>query len=284
MQSNSNPPSSNSSDPPRRREEPPDNGTIPPRPGNRDFPYVISPRSTSLLTNRPALQWNLAANARNYTVTVRASRREELSWTQQVSADQVCRELTCELEYPGDRPPLEAEVNYTLVIAADNDSTSEEESTAGLGFLLIEPVRATEVNEAAQRIEAQSLPASEKSLDLASLYYSNELIAEAIQVLISLPQSEKTTEVYLWSGGLYRIIGLTLEAEVEYSKAIELAEASQNKLDLAKAQVGLGEISYALGRRNDAVRLLKAAKAIFEELGDTQRVSKLTERLAELNL
>jgi tetratricopeptide (TPR) repeat protein len=148
---------------------------------------------------------------------------------------------------------------------------------------LIESERAEEVQEIARRIEEQDVPDEYKGLALAELYAGYDLTAEAIEKLEALEQAEQIAPVYRLLGDLHRQIGLVLEAEVQYLEAVKLAEATENLDELAAANVGLGEVRYARGNREEGMSLLEEAKAIYEQLEDRERVSTLEERLAQLN-
>jgi len=241
------------------------------------IPYIISPRATLLLSDKPTLRWHDATDANSFTVTVRG---RGLNWTEEFSREQVCQDDICEVVYPGE-PPLQPGVSYKLVIEADTNSSSTEDTTGGLGFKLIDPDEAEEVQAIAQRIREQDLSNEVKALALADLYAEYDLIAEAIETLEELKQEEKTAQVYRLLGELYRRIGLILEAEVQYLEAVRLA--AENREELAAAKAGLGEVRYRRGAREEGVALLEEAKAIYQELGDLQRVSELEGRLEELN-
>ena len=216
--------------------------------------------------------------ADSFTLTVRG---RGLNWTTQLDEEAVCSEQTCEFTYPREIP-LQPGTSYRLVIEANNGRSSAEETTAGLGFKLLEPTEAAEVDQSVRLIQEQNLSAISKALALTSVYTSYNLIAEAILTLESVPQAEKTAEVHRQLGDLYRQIGLPLEAEVQYREAI--AKAANNPFELAAAQFGLGEVSYLLGRRDDAVRFLQAAKTEYERLGDVARANELEQRLAQVRL
>jgi len=211
-------------------------------------------------------------------VTVRV---RGLQWTEEFSREQICQNGICEVVYPGE-PPLQPGVSYKLVIEADTNKSSTEDTTGGLGFKLIELDEAEKVKEIAQRIGEQDLSDKLKALALADLYAEYELIAEAIETLEGLKQEEKIAPASRLLGELYRRIGLVLEAEVQYIEAVKLAAAAENREELAAAKAGLGEVRYSRGAREEGVALLEEAKAIYEELEDLQRVGELEERLAEL--
>jgi len=249
---------------------------ITPRNGARDIPYAILPRATAILFNQPVLRWNAAVGANRFTLTIRG---RELNWTILVNKAEVCRGQICEFVYPGE-PPLQQNTSYRLVIETDNGRSSSEETTGGLGFKLLDATQSAEVNQIIERINTQNLPKASKALTLANLYTSYNLISDALQTLEAIPKPEKTAEIYRQLGDLYRQIALPLEAEIQYREAI--AKATNNSFELAAAQAGLGEVSYALGRRDAALLFLQAAKTGYEALGDAERVTQLEERLIQM--
>jgi len=251
---------------------------ITPRNGAQDIPYAILPRATVILNPQPTLRWNAATGADSFTLIVRG---RGLRWTQPVERAEVCQRQTCEFVYPGELA-LQAGVDYRFVIEADNGRSSSEESTPGLGFKLLDTTLATEVHEIRGRINAQNLPEVSKALAIANLYTSYNLIAEAVQTLEAIPTTERTAEVHRQLGDLYRQIGLSQEAEVQYLAAIQQAEANNNPFERAAAQAGLGEVNYALGRREAAVQLFQSAKEGYEALGDVERVTRLEEQLMQI--
>jgi hypothetical protein len=246
---------------------------------NSAIPDIISPRSTQILNKQPTLRWYAAINAHNFKVTVRG---QGLSWTTQVSREEACQGDICELVYPGDQP-LQPEVSYKLVVETTDTNRSSEEITApGLGFKLIDESKAQQVKEKTQRIQEENLSGQELALKLADLYVDFNLLAEAIATLEALPNEDKNAAVYYQLGELYHWIRLPLKAKAYYEEAVAKAEVALNKSELAAAQVGLGEANWTLGRKDEARIFLEAAKATYTELGDTDMVSYLEERLREI--
>ncbi len=253
--------------------------TRPIRPGrgNRYIPYIISPRATFLLTDKPILRWNRATGANRFRVTVRNG---NLNWVAVFSREEACQRGICEVVYPGN-PPLQPGVWYKLVVEADTNRSSEEDTTKGLGFKLIEAKEAGEIQAMQIRLERQEVSEETKALFLANRYAESNLIAEAIEILAALPREKKITQVYRLLGDLYRQIGLILEAEEQYIEAVKLGGGRENLAELAAAKEGLGEVNYARSQIEEGISLLEEAQEIYEELGDIQRVEKLNERLEE---
>ena len=170
-----------------------------------------------------------------------------------------------------------------MVIWADNRRSSTEETTAGLGFKLLDKAQSKELDSYIEWINMQGLSPVEAALARADIYLSYRLISEAIQTLESDTGGDKTAEVYRLLGDLYRQIGLVLEAEVEYLQALDVARTEENDFEIAAVQAGLGEVNYALGRREEALRFLESARQGYESLEDTERVDVLKERLERIN-
>ena len=252
-----------------------------PRPINRNIPYVISPRATALLTDKPTLRWNGVTGANRFQVKVRGG---DLNWTGAFSRQQACQRGVCELAYPINKP-LQPEVSYKLVVKADTNRSSEEDTTNGLGFKLIEAMEAREIKRMQRRLERQQqegISEETKALFLANRYAEYNLMAEAIEILEALPRERKITQVYRLLGDLYLQIGLILEAEEQYTEAVKLAGEKENLVELAAVKVGLGEVNYARSQIEEGISLLEEAQQIYEELGDVQRAEKLNRRLEEL--
>ncbi|WP_293099782.1 tetratricopeptide repeat protein [Moorena sp. SIOASIH] len=261
--------------PPRRKSS---GRIVTPRPPESYIPYIISPRATLILTDKPTLRWHDATDANSFTVKVRG---RGLDWTEEFSRDKVCQKGICQVVYPGNKP-LKPGVSYKLVVKADTNRTSEEDKTGGLGFKLIESDQAKKIQVIDGLIKGQNLPKEFKPLALADIYGDYDLTAEAIEILEGLENDQKIVPIYRLLGDLYLRIGLVLEAEIPYSKAVELATATDHWEELAAAKAGLGEVKYARGNRQEGVSLLEQAKAIYEQFGDRKRVGEIEKRLAEL--
>lgn len=252
--------------------------TVEPRAGELTISYIISPRATSLLSDKPILRWNGATGSNNFTVTVRG---EGLNWTKQVNRSEVCQENTCELVYSGS--PLQRDVSYKLVVETEEkNSSSANDTTGGLGFKLIDAAKAIEVRTIAQQIGQQELSAQVKGIALADLYAEYNLLAEAIATLEELAKNQKIAAASRRLGDLYLRIGLAREAEVQYLEAVRLAQATEEIEEQAAAKSGLSQVSLALNRQDEAVRLLEEAVVGYEQLEDTQRVNELKEELRKL--
>jgi hypothetical protein len=234
------------------------------------IPYIISPRSTKLLDPMPTLRWNAATGANTYTLRIRGT-----DWQEQVEAT--------EFKYPGD-PALQPGTDYLLIVEADNGKSSKDEGLPNLGFSLMAQEDANRVRADAARIDALNLSAEAKAFALAQLYSGHQLYAEAIELLEnSGPANDESTNVYRALGELYQQVGLLMQAESHYLRAVETAEAVGDLESGTSAKAKLGEVYTTLGNKSEARDWLVQAETGYESLGDSQRAGEIAGALADLN-
>ena len=238
------------------------------------IPYVISPRMTSVLTDKLVLRWNGVQGVTKYTVKL--SSQDGAIWSQKVNGTQVV--------YPG-KPPLKPGIAYSLVVEAANGKSSQDEETGGLQFNLLEPQQVQQVQKAVALLDQQGLPDEVKTLYLVELYRDPDfnLLAEAIDTLeASAAEGNQKPVVYRLLGDLYWQIGLKLLAETHYLKAIDLAKSPMDLEERAAAEFGLGKLYAVTRNQSEASYWLKQALAEYKILGDIKRVSDLEQRLDRL--
>ncbi len=240
------------------------------RTSNEEILYIISPRNTDLLTNRPLLRWNPVAGTTRYIVKIEGS---GLNWQTETNNTQII--------YPGE-PPLQQGKRYRLVVTTDKGVSSDNKQ-GNLRFSLLETQKVELVRSEIAKIQQQKLGQEAEGLALAYLYQSNELKAEAIELLEKLvKQKSQTIGVYQLLGNLYLQIDLSSQAKDNYSKALELAQKAQDIEAKAEAQVGLGEANNGLEKTKEAKEWLEKAKANYLTLGDDSQAEKLEQRIAEI--
>lgn len=202
-----------------------------------EIPYIISPRRTAILDDKPMLRWNPVPGAKSYTVNVEG---EGVNWTTQVSATQIV--------YSG-QPPLKPGSHYRLSVVADTGASSVDEpvSPGGLNFKRLDTDRAKLVQVAAAKIAQQKWTDEAKALALANLYTKNGLIADAIATLEKLINSGvQTAPIYRTLGELYLdYLGLVPQASVYYSKAVNLIDTKDVEEQTA-VQEGLARVQQSL--------------------------------------
>jgi hypothetical protein len=205
------------------------------------LPYLITPRETNILTNRPQLRWNAVPGATNYTVKI-----DGVNWEAQAKKT--------EIVYPGE-PPLEAGRRYRVTIEADNGESST--SDAVVGFRVLDEQTKKTVLDAVKTVQQQQLSPEEAGLVLAHLYRGYKLYADAVEVLEGLvKQGSQIATVYQLLGDTYLEIGLPQLAKKPYEKALKLATNTENLSVQAGIQAGLGMSYYRVQGRYPEAELL----------------------------
>ncbi|WP_013323569.1 tetratricopeptide repeat protein [Gloeothece verrucosa] len=251
---------------PKNSPKPSKSGTRSP---NETIPYIISPRNTALLNDRPLLRWNGVAGATNYIVQIQGG---DLDWKTQNS--------NTEIVYSGQQP-LQKGMRYLVVVTTDKGTSSEEEQGVTMRFNILDEEKAKLVQQQAAQIIQQNLTPEAEKLALAILYRQNELRAEAISLLEGLvKQKSQTMAVYGLLGDLYFEVGLNQLAKQPYLKAWELAKKSEDTEGQADIEKELGMVEYGLGSKNAAREWFEKAKANYAALGDCSQVQELDELMS----
>lgn len=250
---------------------PPNVARTQPRAGNEPIPYVISPRNTELLSDRPLLKWNPVSGATRYQVQLQGG---GLDWQTETNETQVLY---------GGQEPLKSGVKYLLTVTTDKGVSSRQEVGANLMFGLMATEKAKVVEEEATNLKKQGLSPEAEILSLAYLYEGNNLKAEAITLLQSLSQQKSQNRVvYSLLGDLFLQTGLNQQAKQAYQQALSLAQKSGDQEGEAEAQSGLGEASFGLGKKEEALSWLKKAQASYGVLGDESQVQVLVQRIEKI--
>ncbi|MFN7214454.1 tetratricopeptide repeat protein [Microcystis sp.] len=232
------------------------------------LPYLITPRQTNILTNRPPLRWNAVPGATNYTVKI-----DGVNWETQTNKT--------EIVYPGE-PPLEAGKRYRVTIKADNGASSRRDDE-NVGFTVLDEQTKKTVLDAVKAVQQQQLSPEEAGLVLAHLYRGYGLYGDAVEVLEGLvKQNSQVATVYQLLGDTYLKIGLPQLAKKPYDKALKLATNTQNLSVQAEIQAGLGIAYRLLGNKNEAIQWLTKAKGTYNQLGDTSQVQELAKTINDI--
>jgi hypothetical protein len=241
------------------------------RTGNEPIPYIISPRNTELLSDRPLLKWNPVSGATRYQVQLEGG---GLDWQTETKETQVLY---------GGQEPLKSGVKYLLTVTTDKGVSSRQEVGANLMFGLMATEKAKVVQEEATNLKKQGLSPEAETLALAYLYEANNLKAEAIALLQPLSQQKSQNRVvYSLLGDLLLQTGLNQQAQQAYQQALALAQKSGDQEGEAEAQSGLGEANFGLKNEDEALSWLKKAQASYAVLGDESQVKVLAQRIEEI--
>jgi hypothetical protein len=179
------------------------------------LPYIITPRETDIISDRPHIRWNSVLGAAYYTVKIET---DGFSWTTHTNQNKII--------YSGDRP-LQAETRYWVTVTTDQGLSSQQETEVGFN-ISDEQTRKT-VLEAVEKIQKQPLSPTEKELILAYLYRGYGLYSDVIKIL-EKPVNQGSGEItfYQLLGDTYLDIGLPQLARNTYQKGLELAIKTQN--------------------------------------------------------
>ncbi|NEP85122.1 MAG: tetratricopeptide repeat protein, partial [Okeania sp. SIO3B3] len=230
------------------------------------IPYIISPRHTLLLTDKPLfLRWNPVTDATRYTVIIKSP--SEYIWETEVSENQVI--------YSG-KFPLKTGVRYKVIVHTDTEVSSFDEKSPfskqdylGMGFALISQDEQQEILAKTQEL-TQKLDGEARVLSIAEFYQQNRLNVEAIAILESfIDQGYKTPTIYRILGEIYQQIQLPGLAKNYYLQSAKLTGVD-DVVGTAKIEATLGEVYATLGSNEEAIRWLKLASNKYEKLGEFQ--------------
>ncbi|NER38120.1 MAG: hypothetical protein F6J93_29870 [Oscillatoria sp. SIO1A7] len=249
------------------------------------LPYIISPRSTFLLSAKPILRWNPVADATLYIVSV-SKKSGEILW-QTTASD-------TELAYNGELP-LEPGVQYELTVeakfganASRSGASSRSESHPGNGrlsgfaFEVLSEQKAAEVKDALALLQEQELTETAKSLALARVYNDSRynLRAEAISILeAAISRGIENTASYYLLGDLYCQVGLTSFAEQSYLRGIEQGTTERDFAARAALYARLGQLYYSSREDEKARRHWQQALYGYIALQDMERVAQIQREL-----
>ena len=225
----------------------------------RQIPYILYPRNTAVLDERPALRWH-DTGASGYTVEIVQGGRT--IWQQKGVPG-------TEMRYPDDAPALQPGADYLLTVTDETSGHhSGEDPAKGLGFQVLGAEEQATVE--AQRDQILALPVDEpaRRFALAVYYAGQRLRGDALAILDEVSAGLDSPAVHLWRGDLLAAMQLPDEAEAAYRAALAKAQAVEDRETEAAAQVGLCRVT------GQADWLEKAVQA-YEALGDQDQADKL---------
>ena len=231
------------------------------------IPYVVNPRDTAVLRERPNLQWNAVPGGNRYTVSLLNG--ETVIWTKEVQNSKI--------EYPTDALPLQPGIDYTLKVQASNGHSSTEDDWQLQSFHLLLETDTAAVRQAEALMQSQ--PNNDQmALLKANLYAGSGLRGEAIATLeAKLATGSQSSTLYRQLADLYTQEGLFILAEAKYLKAIELV--SSNLEERAIVQAALGDLYGAIGDVHETILWLKEAEKSYRKLNNQLKVKELQEQI-----
>jgi len=226
---------------------------------NQNLPYLIRSRNTAIFPNSPLiLEWHPVAGATHYDVEIKDLSKSV--WKTQVTTPKATYTRVADLQSDRD---------YTIIITASTGATSPEGTSFAptLTPLTADQVKTVEASVA--QIKALHLASDANALALASLYQSNRLNQDAIDVLeAQIKAGTSNTSIYQLQANLYQQIGLNQLAQTRYREALKLAETHRNLMQQAEIQEQLGYIARGQEDFAQAVERLQRAEKLYQELFD----------------
>ncbi|MFM7574918.1 MAG: tetratricopeptide repeat protein [Snowella sp.] len=193
------------------------------------LPYVITPRETDIISDRPQIRWNAVPGVVNYTVKI-----DDINWEKKTDKTEII--------YDGDRP-LQPETRYWVTVTTDQGLSSQQDTE--VGFNVSDQQTKKTVLNAVEKIQKQPLLPTEKGLVLAYLYRGYKLYGDAINVLEELVnQGSREITVYQLLGDTYLEVGLPQLAKNIYKKGLELAIKTKNIPAQMIMNKGLSSFAY----------------------------------------
>jgi len=199
------------------------------------LPYVITPRETDIISDRPQIRWNAVPGVANYTVKI-----DGINWEKKTDKTEII--------YDGDRP-LQPETRYWVTVTTDQGLSSQQDTE--VGFNVSDQQTKKTVLNAVEKIQKQPLSPTERGLVFAYLYRSYELYGDAINILEDLVnQGNKKITIYQLLGDTYLEVGLPQLAKNTYQKGLELAIKTQNIPAQITIEKMLKQVNDLLGNKS----------------------------------
>jgi len=228
-------------------------------PNAGQIPYLLHPRNTDVLDERPVLRWH-DTGAGSYTVAILQGGKA--LW-QEMGVQ------GSEMRYPDDAPALEPGVDYLLAVTdEDTGRHSGEDEAKGLGFRVLGAEERSAIEARRDEILALPLEEAARRFALAVCYAGLRLRGDALMLLDEVSADLDAPTVHLWRGELLLAMQLPLEAEGAYGAALLAAEATGDREAQAAAQAGLWQVT------KDQT-WLDAAIQGYEALGDQGQADAL---------
>ncbi len=232
--------------------------------------YVIRPRNTALLNDRPFLVLH-SGNDGGETLRVISILSDDSQEREPIeSADE-------SIPWPESWPAIKPGGTYVLLIG---DESADPGETLGRGFWLIDAAQTEAVRSRAAKLKELGLSDAGLDLLLAELYRSYGLNAEAIQLLEPLTGIVPSPNIWLSLGRIYMETGLPQEAFLAYTEALELAELSGDLLSAGEAHIGLALVARLQDDDAGFNTHVEAARELLEQVGSTELLQEL-ERMTQ---
>ncbi|KOP24385.1 hypothetical protein AMR41_21070 [Hapalosiphon sp. MRB220] len=198
----------------------------PKNPGSEE-PTIISPYSSVILNPRPSISWHSVSRASSYVVKLEG---KGVKWTRETR--------NTKFAYPSQSEALRFGSTYKLTVLAMSGDSPKSASSYALNML--PNSIAQQISSIVKQVKELNLSPDEEARDLDTIYMSQKLITEAINVLLARINAGTTNPtLHRLLGDRYLEAGFPVNAEQAYTQASILAQSTDNAAELAKAEVGL---------------------------------------------
>ncbi len=239
---------------------------------NKTIPYLLYPRNTLLLNDRPTARWH-DTGASSYTVELMQPDQEDPIWKREnVKGDS--------LAYPPDEPALATGTEYRIKVT-DNDSqvSSDDDESPGTAFRLAAAAERREIEAGSNKIlSVEELTDQDRNFALGVYYAGLKIfpqsslspLGEAWLLLEPLAQTQAAPAIHLWYGEVLDRLLLPGEAQNTYQKALDNARSIGDLESEAVAHIKLWRLTNKKEHLCDA-------RNLFQELGDQTQLQKLSQ-------
>ncbi len=231
---------------------------------DNQLPYIIYPRNSALLNERPRLRWHILKGAGSYTVSLTSDDGESRAAILTSGSS---------LDWPAEWPPLKPVASYVLIVEGGNRRSDEDNRNhAGLGFWLLSAGEAATVRDQEARIRSRPVDPAAADLLIAELYLEHGLRAEAVSLLEKQSTANGASAIWFELGQAFLESGLGLEARDAMERAATGSHTSRDSDLEAGSLVGLGLAARLLNEETSAQGYFESALALYRQIGDTESV------------
>ncbi|MBI1297404.1 hypothetical protein GC175_20885 [bacterium] len=235
------------------------------------IPYVLAPRRSFIVDDRPLLRWHDSTPGAIYSVRVWG---DTLNWETTTTAT--------ELRFPDDAPSLQPGTPYYVAVTDGNGRTSEEEKDASaldLSFVLMGDAEIADVNSLLSQVSGLAINDLAKALLISEIYHARSLRTDAIAQLQGITPAIMSPAVQQRLADLYLAVGLYLEAEQAFNDAVDAYRNLGDIAGEAYSLAGRGMAQRGLIQDGAAIQDLEAAAALYQRLNDLDAYEQTQERL-----
>lgn len=190
-------------------------------------PLLIAPLGSVLLPQATELNWKAVEGADHYRIVVDGDH---------IHTKQTTNDTKMRLQLP--------EGNVSIIIQAIK--REQVLSSSVKTFDVISDDKAKTIAFKLKQIEGFSSPPSEKSLIKVAILNQSELLNESILLLGSKLKYDKSTILIRVLADLYLKTGMLHKSQMQYKEAMRLAEMSNDRHELKKAEEGYKLVSAIL--------------------------------------